>query len=215
MLIFSHYIFTGADIHFDDGRFGKVVGTAEGNGGELQISTFLNHKFFATLHGVREGLVDPTSDEQYFFTVKDHPEEIFILPKTAAPSKTKCRDRYPICVKEAERGECTNNPGWMIVNCCKSCDEKEGFGHFIDSNVRCDPERLNSTIPAWEEGSLDELFTKWATDEKYKQYEPHVVSSPDKKYGAEYEGPWVMTFDNFISDAEIHQLMKGAEMVSL
>ena len=27
--------------------------------------------------------------------------------------------------------------------------------------VRCDPKRLNSTIPAWESGSLDDLFTKY------------------------------------------------------
>lgn len=49
--------------------------------------------------------------------------------------------------------------------------------------VRCDPKRLNSTIPAWESGSLDDLFTKLATDEKYKQYEPVVVSSPDATGG--------------------------------
>jgi len=27
--------------------------------------------------------------------------------------------------------------------------------------VRCDPKRLNSTIPTWESGSLDDLFTKY------------------------------------------------------
>lgn len=176
----------------------------------MKISTFLDHKFFITMHGVRESLVDPASDEQYFFTVQEPLEERFILPQTAAPSTTKCKDRYPICVSEAKRGECNRNPGWMIVNCCKSCDDKEGFGYLIDSEVRCDPERLNSTIPAWKSGSLDELFTKWALGDEYKQYEPHVVSSPDKVHGAEYEGPWVMTFDNFLDDFEIEQLLKGA-----
>ncbi|KAL7532333.1 hypothetical protein ACHAXR_004565 [Thalassiosira sp. AJA248-18] len=130
---------------------------------------------------------------------------------TAAPSPTKCKDRYPVCVDEAKRGECARNPGWMIVNCCKSCDDAEGFGHLIDSEVRCDPKRLNSTIPAWKSGSLDELFTKWATNDGYKQYEPHVVSSPGKVHGAEYDGPWVITFDAFIDDLEIRELLKGAE----
>lgn len=159
---------------------------------------------------MREGLVDPETDEQYFYTVEHEQGQIFALPETAAPSETKCKDRYPICDFEANRGECTSNPGWMIVNCCKSCDDKEGFGHLLDSEVRCDPKRLNSTIPAWKSGSLNEVFTRWATNDEFKQYEPHVISSPNKVHGAEYEGPWVMTFDNFLDDYEIEQLLEGA-----
>lgn len=195
-----------ADIHYDDGRFGKVVGTAD-SGNEIQISTFVNHRFFVTLHGVREGLVDPETDEQYFFTITNENNEgrqTFIIPKTAAPSTTLCKDRYPVCVHEAARGECTRNPGWMIVNCCKSCDEKEGYGYLIDSEVRCDPKRLNSTMPAWKSGSLNQVFKKWATAEQYKQYEPVVISSPDTG------GPWIMTFDNFLDDFEVEQLLHGA-----
>ena len=90
------------------------------------------------------------------------------------------------------------------MNCCKSCDDTEGYGYLIDSDVRCDPKRLNSTVPAWKSGSLDELFTKWATEEEYKQYEPVVVSSPDTG------GPWIMTFDNFLDDFEVEQLLHGA-----
>jgi hypothetical protein len=98
----------------------------------------------------------------------------------------------------------------MIVNCCKSCDEKEGYGKYLDSKVRCTRERLNATIPAWENGSLDALFTKWATEDKYKPYEPRVISSPNKVYNAQHEGPWIMVFDNFLDDYEINDLMKGA-----
>lgn len=99
----------------------------------------------------------------------------------------------------------------MIVNCCKSCDDKEGYGHFIDSSIRCDPKRLNSTIPAWKSGSLNELFTSWATNDKYKQYTPIVISSPNKEYGAQYDGPWIITFDTFIDETEIADLLKGAQ----
>jgi hypothetical protein len=203
-----------ADVHFDDGRFGNYVATLETNGEKVTIDSFAGHRFFITRHGVREGLVDPSTDEQYFFTVKetnnvDDAVE-FTLPSTAAPSKTKCKDRYPVCVHEAARGECTRNPGWMIVNCCKSCDEKEGYGKYLDSKVRCTRERLNATIPAWENGSLDALFTKWATEDKYKPYEPRVISSPNKVYNAQHEGPWIMVFDNFLDDYEINDLMKGA-----
>mmetsp|Transcript_1571 Transcript_1571/g.3421 ORF Transcript_1571/g.3421 Transcript_1571/m.3421 type:complete len:283 (-) Transcript_1571:313-1161(-) len=99
----------------------------------------------------------------------------------------------------------------MIVNCCKSCDDAEGFGNLIDSEVRCDPERLNATIPAWKAGSLDELFSEWATGDEYRQYQPRIVSSPNKVHGASHDGPWVMTFDAFLDDFEIDQLLKGAE----
>jgi len=199
-----------ADIYYDDGRFGKVVGTLHENGGDINISTFPNHRFFATIHGTREPLVD-SSDEQYFFTVTNEEEnQVFILPTTAAPSTTLCKDRYPVCTTEAARGECTNNPGWMIVNCCKSCDIKEGYGHLIDSSIRCDPKRLNSTVPAWQPNDLNKLFTSWATDSKYKQYKPVVISSPNKVHDAEYDGPWIMTFDNFLDDFEIKQLLHGA-----
>ena len=84
------------DVHYDDGRFGKVVGTLHENGGEINISTFPNHRFFATIHGTREGLAHPDTDEQYFFTVTNKDEnQVFILPTTAAPSTTLCKDRYP------------------------------------------------------------------------------------------------------------------------
>jgi hypothetical protein len=202
-----------ADVHYDDGRFGKYVGNMERGNGKVEVDTFSGHRFFITRHGVREGLVDPSTDEQYFFTVeaKDGSGQVeFELPSHAAPSVTKCKDRYPVCVEEAARGECTNNPGWMIVNCCKSCDDKEGFGPLLDSKVRCTRERLNATIPAWKEGSLDELFTRWATDDDYKQYEPKVISSPNKAYNAEHDGPWIMVFDSFLDDYEINSLLKGA-----
>ena len=201
-----------ADVHFDDGRFGKVSGTVD-SGGTIRLNSFPGHRFFVTRHGVRDGLVDPATDEQYFFTIKsDERSQLFAIPREGSPSTTRCKDRYPVCVQEAARGECTRNPGWMIVNCCGSCDEKEGYGELIDSSVRCTPERLNSTVPAWEAGSLDALFASWATDPRFRQWEPRVVSSPQKVHGAEHDGPWIMTFDSFVSDFEIGQLIRGGRM---
>jgi len=165
--------------------------------------------------------VDPMTDEQYFFTVvedntndnttEEDEMKKFVIPKEATTSKTKCKDRYPVCTNEAARGECTNNPGWMIVNCCQACEEKEGYGYLIDSDVRCTRERLNATQAAFDKGSLNDLFTRWATEEEFVTYEPNVISSPGKVYGAEYDGPWILTFDSFIDDEEIESLLVGAE----
>ena len=202
-----------ADVYFDDGRFGEYLATLENNGDEKDIDTWTGRRFFITRHGIREGLVDPATDEQYFFNIDSNHQSDkveFVIPSHAAPSKTKCMDRYPVCVEEAAKGQCIDSPGWMIVNCCKSCDDKEGFGKYLDSKVRCTRERLNATIPAWEAGGLDALFTKWATEDKFRQFEPKVISSPSKQFNAENDGPWIMTFDHFINDYEIASLMKGA-----
>lgn len=40
-----------ADIYFDDGWFGEIVGTAEANGGEVKIDTFPFLQFFVAMHG--------------------------------------------------------------------------------------------------------------------------------------------------------------------
>lgn len=76
--------------------------------------------------------------------------------------------------------------------------------------MRYEPERLNSTVPAWEGESLNELIARWTTGDEYKRYEPHVVSSPEKVHRAQYKGPWVITFDAFLDDSEIVQISKGA-----
>lgn len=103
------------------------------------------------------------------------------------------------------------------MNCCKSCDDKEGYGPLLDSNVRCTRERLNATVPSWEPGSLDALFTNWAKggeNGEYDQYEPRVISSPGKVFGAEHDGPWIMVFDSFVNDFEIDALLSGAQFGS-
>ena len=86
-----------ADIHYDDGRFGKLVSTVDPNGGRLgPLNSFIGHSFFVTMHGVREGLVNPSTDEQYFFTVTSELVNEFVIPKDATTSSTPCKDRYPV-----------------------------------------------------------------------------------------------------------------------
>lgn len=87
---------------------------------------------------------------------------------------------------------------------------------MIDGKVRCTKERLNITEPAWHPGDLNDLFVKWVTDPSYESLEPKVWSSPDpSKYGGlmkEEGSPWVITFDNFLTDAEVEALIEGGKM---
>ena len=197
------------DCYWDDGRYGKNIATLEASGGSSKLNTFQGHKFFVTRHGVREALFS-AADEQYRFDI-EKPNQHLVVPEDAAPSKSQCLDRFSICPKEAARGSCRTAPGWMIVHCCRSCDEELGASRLIDAKVRCTRENLNMTGPAWEPGDLNKLFTSWATDDKFETYKPMVHSSPGGEFGGA-DGPWVITFDNFMSDDEADSIWQGGEI---
>lgn len=204
-----------ADVYWDDGRFGKFLVTLEKKGGTGTLNTSRGHEFFVTRHGVREGLFDLTKDTPIRF--KTAGTEKMVIPDHAAPSPNKCQDRYGICPHEAAKGSCKTAPGWMIVHCCKSCDAYLDASTLIDPKKRCSKQHLNMTDNIWKPGDLNKLFEEWATSADYKQYDPHVWSSPDgNSYGLGENvqtGPWVMTFDNFFTEEEAQALIQGGRMV--
>ena len=197
------------DVYWDDGKKGKKVTTIEQNG-KGRLRTFRDHSFFFTRHGVHEALFDPETDTKHRFTAA-RPGEIFVIPKSAAPSENMCQDRFSICEQYAKNGGCWRGPGWMIVHCCKTCDKDLGSSKLIDSSVRCTKEFLNITESAWKPGDLNKLFTSWATDKKFTEYEPVVHSSPDGAHGGQ-SGPWVITFDNFFTSEEADALISGGRL---
>lgn len=104
-----------------------------------------------------------------------------------------CVDREDACADFKAQGECTTNPGWMIVNCAKSCDAC----HLRDFGVRCSREALNvSTTPGYQPGDMNAMF-----------------SSIQSRFGDKYDiqvlstDPWVITFDGFVADKEIDALL--------
>ena len=99
----------------------------------------------------------------------------------------------------------------MIVHCCDSCDEELNASELLDAEVRCTREQLNMTGPAWQPGDLDKLFADWVTDDQFKQYSPVVISSPDAKHGG-VDGPWIITFDTFLTDYESDQIWEGGQL---
>lgn len=82
----------------------------------------------------------------------------------------------------------------MIINCPKSCNAC----HLRDPKVRCDRAALNmSTTPIYAPGDMDKMFENIQT--KFgSRYGVNVIST----------APWVVTFDNFLSDKEIKALIK-------
>ena len=107
----------------------------------------------------------------------------------------ECSDRHQQCKGFAEHGECEKNPGWMVINCpasCNSCD-------LLDHKVRCNRDRLG--IPnnhTYAPGDMENMFSE--IEAKYgDRYGVNVLST----------SPWVVTFDNFLTDIEITELIRS------
>ncbi|KAL3934164.1 MAG: hypothetical protein SGBAC_010060 [Bacillariaceae sp.] len=196
-----------ADIYWDDGMFGVHLGILEAEEGAMNVKSVSGNSFFVTKHGVKEGLFDLETDEphRYTFQVRG---DMFEIPANAAPSSNPCQDRFSICPTEAAAGKCAVAPGWMIVHCCKSCDDELDASRLIDHNVRCTKERLNITEPAWQPGDLNKRFESWVKEDKFQHYEPQVISSPNAKFGG-IDGPWVLTFDNFFTEEEAQAFIEA------
>lgn len=100
----------------------------------------------------------------------------------------------------------------MIIHCCKSCDKDINASQLQDPAIRCSHEHLNITQAAWEPGDLNKLFISWATDPKYQQYQPVVLSSPNnEEYGGQ-NGPWIIIFDNFFTSQEADGIIHGGKI---
>jgi len=127
--------------------------------------------------------------------------------------RTECQNRHDLCAFWAATGECTANPGYMKINCaplCKSCEQ-------IDVDVRCplDPNAVDDLGP----GDLHRMFER-IVDEGgyYQQYKPVIHSRPvleghEGIYGrkleeGQIEGPWVITFDDFLTEEETDRLIE-------
>lgn len=110
-------------------------------------------------------------------------------------SLNQCSDRHQQCKGFAEHGECKKNPGWMTINCPASCDSCD----LLDHKVRCNRDRLG--IPnnhVYAPGDMDNMFSE--IEAKYgDQYGVNVLST----------SPWVVTFDNFLTDVEITELIRS------
>ncbi len=110
---------------------------------------------------------------------------------------SKCQDRHAQCLDFADHGECDRNPGWMAVNCPKSCDAC----HLLDPKVRCNRERLGIPLQhVYHPGDMNAMFE--SIEKTYSsRYKINVLS----------RDPWVVTFDNFLSDREIEALIRSVD----
>jgi hypothetical protein len=60
----------------------------------------------------------------------------------------------------------------------------------------------------WGPGDLNKMFTSITTEPYYQQYNPTILSQPGKPIGNYDDGPWVITLDNVVSEAECEKLIE-------
>jgi prolyl 4-hydroxylase len=113
------------------------------------------------------------------------------------PAVKDCIDRHQECRKFRKNGECHRNPGWMIINCPRSCNDLTDSCRLRDPKLRCDRKALNmSVFPTYQPGDMNRMFESLET--RFGNRYGITVISRD---------PYVVTFDNFISDDEGHALI--------
>jgi len=67
----------------------------------------------------------------------------------------------------------------------------------IETRCPLDPDAVDAMYP----GDLTKMFERILNAPEYKQFEPVVVSQPP-------QGPWMMQFDNILSEAEAQRLIE-------
>jgi len=109
-----------------------------------------------------------------------------------------CKNTNKLCVFWAAIGECEANRSWMITGCapaCRSCDK------LLYEN-RCPFDE--SIEPIYKPGEMNDMFSSLVRDYD-DAYGPISVLSDD---------PWVVTFDNFLTDEECDRLIEHGERLN-
>uniref|UniRef100_A0A7S2WFP1 Fe2OG dioxygenase domain-containing protein n=1 Tax=Rhizochromulina marina TaxID=1034831 RepID=A0A7S2WFP1_9STRA len=174
------------------------VGTI-GAGDSERMNTFDGHMFYWGDRGKGPRAVTGQLTMQAgvdAYDISEGSRTITRVSAGAAESSPACQDRKDMCGAAAIRGECSKNPGWMIVNCpfsCNACD-------LLDPKVRCDRSRLNITnTPFFAAGGLSSMFQRIFED--FGSLEPALV----------HEDPWIVTFDNFLNASEADALYHSVD----
>lgn len=115
----------------------------------------------------------------------------------ATEAPVECFDRHPECDFFVSEGECTRNPGWMIINCpagCHAC-------HLRDSKVRCSRSALNiSEAGALQVGSLNNIFERILHLSQIGEIGKVNILSRD---------PWILEFEDLFSLAEANAIISS------
>lgn len=126
---------------------------------------------------------------------------------------SNCKDFHPECRFQSEQGFCSEYEPAMSVECPRSCSTCD----LIDYDTRCTDERLypdESDLPP--SLYIEDVFIKGNSLFK-KGGLTKMFSTIQTRVGFKYKvtiksiSPWIVTLDNFLSDAEVEKLTNGLE----
>jgi len=175
------------------GQDGMVWQGMMNSGETYNMNTYEGHTFFFTPQNYRMKYKTFTMKKSVsYWSITD--------PEIAKFKGNNCMDRHENCQQFAggDGYGCEQNPGWMIVNCARTCNETSEIRDYCklrDPKKRCTYENMGyEKVQALQPGDLKERFTSMV--ERFPQLKPVVLS----------EDPWVMQFDEFLTDTECNAL---------
>jgi prolyl 4-hydroxylase len=159
--------------------------------------------------GVRQVIRDPTLSgaiKDRVAQARIYINDIVAVNATYDKVRSFCKNRKDFCASYAVRGQCDIIPA-MKFNCAPVCESCE----LMDVDVRCkvDPDAVDAFYP----GDLDRRYENITTNPDFEQYGRKVLSRPSYAPGdtvetADYQlGPWMVVFDNVLSDEEADRLI--------
>lgn len=155
--------------------------------------------------------IDVNREQQIFDKIADaryYMNNVVNVEEKYDDVRKGCKNQHESCAFWAVLGECEKNPSYMKAKCapvCKSCD-------YLSVETRCplDPNAVDALYP----GDVTKVFHRILEDPSIQQFEPRVVSRPnylegDSAENADYIiGPWMVVFDNAITDEEADRLIE-------
>jgi prolyl 4-hydroxylase len=145
----------------------------------------------------RDDVIASTIEMDSMINSDDVPKGANALGKPP-PATQDCVDRHQECKQFREQGECTKNPGWMIINCPRSCNDVTDACRLRDPKLRCDRRALNMTLsPAYRSGDMYRMFE--SIEKRFGSRYPITIHSRD---------PFVVTFENFVAEDEAEALIR-------
>jgi prolyl 4-hydroxylase len=151
-----------------------------------------------TAYGLEQTITDDASQEAYDKMIEYMEKTVMVDPKYESV-RQECKLRSENCVFWASIGECEKTRAYMVVQCAPACQTCEQ----LDLKERCpyDPDEPTALQP----GDLNKLFEKIV---QLEEYSPTVLSQPGVASEFVDHGPWVVTLDNFLTDAECDRLIE-------
>jgi hypothetical protein len=115
-----------------------------------------------------------------------------------------CQNRHRSCTFWAAVSECERNPTYMELNCspaCHSCSR-------VIFEQRCPVTEELKKTNAWGPGDLNQAFQEIVDNPEWQAYNLKIHSQPNPSDPAIFDGPWVITLDDFVTKDECTRMIE-------